>query len=147
MPSMSTPQISATLQMPDESTLEETSEVTDAVSEEIRKIDGVKTVGAMLSSDTLGMIGMSSGQQDVTSTMLYIILDENKADNGKLIDKKLEKLAKKYDCEITTSSGMDMSSMMGGSGVAVNLYSDDLDQLRSTGAAIEKELRGMKQLE
>ena len=147
MPSMSTPQISATLQMPDESTLEETSRVTDAVSEEIRKIDGVKTVGAMLSSDTLGMIGMSSGQQDVTSTMLYIILDENKADNGKLIDKKLEKLAKKYDCEITTSSGMDMSSMMGGSGVAVNLYSDDLDQLRSTGAAIEKELRGMKQLE
>lgn len=147
MPYMSTPQISATLQMPDESTLEETSRVTDAVSEEIRKIDGVKTVGAMLSSDTLGMIGMSSGQQDVTSTMLYIILDENKADNGKLINKKLEKLAKKYNCEIVTSSGMDMSSMMGGSGVAVNLYSDDLDQLRSTGAAIEKELRGMKQLE
>ena len=147
MPSMSTPQISAVIQMPDESTLEETSEATDAVSEEIRKIDGVRTVGAMLSSDTLGMFGMSAGQQDVTSTMLYIILDEDKADNGKLIDKKLEKLAKKYDCEITTSSGMDMSSMMGGSGVAVNLYSDDLDQLRSTGAAIEKELRGMKQLE
>ena len=147
MPSMSTPQISAVIQMPDESTLEETSEATDAVSEEIRKIDGVRTVGAMLSSDTLGMFGMSAGQQDVTSTMLYIILDEDKADNGKLINKKLEKLAKKYDCEITTSSGMDMSSMMGGSGVAVNLYSDDLDQLRSTGAAIEKELRGMKQLE
>ncbi len=78
MPSMSTPQISATLQMPDESTLEETSEVTDAVSEEIRKIDGVRTVGAMLSSDTLGMFGMSAGQQDVTSTMLYIILDETR---------------------------------------------------------------------
>ena len=147
MPSMSTPQISAVIQMPDESTLEETSEVTDAVSEEIRKIDGVRTVGAMLSSDTLGMFGMSAGQQDVTSTMLYIILDEDKVDNGKLIDKKLEKLAKKYGCEITTSSGMDMSSMMGGSGIAVNLYSDDLDLLRSTGAAIEKELRGMKQLE
>ena len=147
MPSMSTPQISAVIQMPDESTLEETSEVTDAVSEEIRKIDGVRTVGAMLSSDTLGMFGMSAGQQDVTSTMLYIILDEDKVDNGKLIDKKLEKLAKKYGCEITTSSGMDMSSMMGGGGIAVNLYSDDLDLLRSTGAAIEKELRGMKQLE
>ena len=147
MPSMSTPQISAVIQMPDESTLEETSEVTDAVSEEIRKIDGVRTVGAMLSSDTLGMFGMSAGQQDVTSTMLYIILDEDKVDNGKLIDKKLEKLAKKYGCEITTSSGMDMSSMTGGGGIAVNLYSDDLDLLRSTGAAIEKELRGMKQLE
>lgn len=146
MPSMSTPQISATLQMPDESTLAETSEVTDAVSDEIRKIDGVQTVGAMLSSDTLGMFGMS-GQQDVTSTMLYIILDEKKADNGKLIDRKLEKLAEKYDCEIVTSAGMDMSSMMGGSGIAIELYSDDLDLLRSTGAAVEKELRGMKQLE
>lgn len=146
MPSMSTPQISATLQMPDESTLAETSEITDAVSDEIRKIDGVQTVGAMLSSDTLGMFGMS-GQQDVTSTMLYIILDEKKADNGKLIDRKLEKLAEKYDCEIVTSAGMDMSSMMGGSGIAIELYSDDLDLLRSTGAAVEKELRGMKQLE
>ena len=58
----------------------------------------------MLSSDTLGMIGMSSGQQDVTSTMLYIILDESKADNGKLIDKKLEKLALYLECEYRTAS-------------------------------------------
>ena len=55
MPSMSTSQISATIQMPEESSLEETSETTDAISEEIKKVDGVKTVGAMLSSDAMGM--------------------------------------------------------------------------------------------
>lgn len=144
MPSMSTPQISATIQMPEDSTLEETSEVTDAISDKVAEMDGVDTVGAMLSSNMMSMLGMSSeGGQDVTSTMLYIVLDEKKADNGKLISEELEKLGEKYNCEIVTSANMDMSSMLGGSGVTIDLYGDDLDSLRKTGAAIEKELRDM----
>ena len=147
MPSMSTPQISATIQMPKESSLKETSDTTDKIVKEIRKVDGVETTGAMLSSDTAGMMGMSGMSQDVTSTMVYIILDEDKADNGKIIAKKLDKLAKKYNCEIVTSADMDMSSMMGGSGVQIKLYSEDLKQLRTAGVAVERKLKGMKSLE
>lgn len=147
MPSMSTPQISATIQMPKESTLKETSDTTDKIVKEIRKVDGVETTGAMPSSDTAGMMGMSGMSQDVTSTMVYIILDEDKADNGKIIAKKLDKLAKKYNCEIVTSADMDMSSMMGGSGVQIKLYSEDLKQLRTAGVAVERKLKGMKSLE
>ena len=147
MPSMSTPQISATIQMPKESTLKETSDTTDKIVKEIRKVDGVETTGAMLSSDTAGMMGMSGMSQDVTSTMVYIILDKDKADNGKIIAKKLDKLAKKYNCEIVTSADMDMSSMMGGSGVQIKLYSEDLKQLRTAGVAVERKLKGMKSLE
>ena len=147
MPSMSTPQISATIQMPEESTLEETSAATDAICDDVKKVDGVETVGAMLASDTLGMFGMSASEQDVTSTMLYVVLDEDKAENGKQVAKRLEKLAKEYNCEITTSADMDMTSMMGGAGITLNLYSDDLDLLRKTGTNIEKELGKMKQLE
>ena len=146
MPSMSTPQISATIQMPKESTLKETSDTTDKIVKEVRKVDGVETVGAMLSSNTMSMMGMS-GTQDVTSTMVYIILNEDKADNGKIIAKKMDKLAKKYNCEIVTSADMDMSSMMGGSGVDIKLYSEDLTKLRSAGIAIESKLKGMKSLE
>ena len=147
MPSMSTPQISATIQMPKESTLKETSDTTDKIVKEIRKVDGVETTGAMLSSDTAGMMGMSGMSQDVTSTMVYIILDEDKAYNGKIIAKKLDKLAKKYNCEIVTSADMDMSSMMGGSGVQIKLYSEDLKQLRTAGVAVERKLKNMKSLE
>lgn len=146
MPSMSTPQISATIRMPKESTLKETSDTTDKIVKEVRKVDGVETVGAMLSSNTMSMMGMS-GTQDVTSTMVYIILNEDKADNGKIIAKKMDKLAKKYNCEIVTSADMDMSSMMGGSGVDIKLYSEDLTKLRSAGIAIESKLKGMKSLE
>jgi HAE1 family hydrophobic/amphiphilic exporter-1 len=45
MPSMSTPQISATIQMPEDSTLKETADTTDLISSEIQKVDGVNTVG------------------------------------------------------------------------------------------------------
>ena len=147
MPSMSTPQISATVQMPDDSTLEETSDVTDKITDEIRKVDGVETVGAMLSSDTMGMMGVSAAEQDVTSTMIYIILDDDKTENGNIISDKLDKLASEYNCEITTSADMDMSSMMGGTDVNITLYSDDLDQLRKTAESIENELRKMDALE
>lgn len=147
MPSMSTPQISATIQMPEESSLEETSEVTDKVSEEIAGVEGVKTVGAMLSSDMMGMLGMSSTQQDVTSTTLYIVMDDDKVENGSIVADKLEKMADKYNCEITTSADMDMNSMMGSSGITINLYSDDLDLLRKTGEDIESLLRDVDNLE
>ena len=147
MPSMSTPQISATIQMPEDSTLDETIEATDAMAEAASKVDGVETVGAMLSSDMMSMMGMSSGQQDVTSTMLYIVLDESKVENGKVIADKLEKLGKKYDCEVVTSADTDMTEMLTGPGVTINLYGDDLDMLRNTGVAIERELKSMDVLE
>lgn len=147
MPSMSTPQISVMIQMPKESTLKETSKATDEISDEISKIDGVETVGAMLTSDTMGMIGMSSAEQDVTNTAIYVILDEDKLESSKVIVDKLDEMAKKYNCEITTSADMDMSEMMGGIGVTINLYSDDLDLLRKTAGNIEKELSKMEQLE
>lgn len=147
MPSMSTTEISATIQMPDESTLKETSETTDDIIDEIKKIDGVETTGAMLSSDTMGMMGMSSAQQDVTSTMVYIVMADGKSENGKLVADKLESLGKKYGCDITTTASMDMSSMMGGNDISIALYSDDLDLLRTTGSSIEKQLSKMKSLE
>lgn len=143
MPSMTTPQISATIQMPEDSSFEETTKVTDIIAEEAAKVDGVETVGAMMSSNMMGMLGMSGGEEDTTSTMLYIVLDEKKAENGKIIAKKMEKLGKKYNCEIVTSADMDMTSMMGGAGVTINLYGEDLDALRETGASIERELNKM----
>ncbi len=147
MPSMSTPEVTATVQMPEDSTIQETAKATDEMANAVAEIDGVETVGAMLSGDMMGMMGMSSSDQDVTSTMIYVVLDEKKAENGKLVANKLEELSKKYNCEVTTSADMDMSAMMGGAGISLNLYSDDLDLLRKTAANIEKELGGMKELE
>ena len=147
MPAMSTPQISVTIQMPEDSELKETARVNDAIAEEIRKVDGVQTVGAMLSSDTMGILGTSAVEDDYTQTAMYIVLDEDKADQGKLIKKKMDAFAKKYNCEIITSADMDMSSMMGQSDINITLYGDDLDQLRTAALDIEEMMGSMKSLE
>ena len=146
MPKMSTPQISANIQMPEESTIEDTTVACDDISEELRKIDGVDHVGLMLSSNTLGMLGMDSGT-DVTEVSMYIMMDESKLDNVPKVTKCIEKLAEKHKCEIVTSADMDMSTMMGGSDISMTLYNDDLDDLRLSGKAIEEELHQIEGLE
>ncbi|MBQ0079547.1 MAG: efflux RND transporter permease subunit, partial [Eubacterium sp.] len=147
MPSMATPQISANLTMPDESTIEDTTKTCDAVSAELVKIDGVEDVGIMLASNQLSMFGMGGLSDDVTKVSMYIIMDEDKLDNVKKVSKTLEEMSKKYNCEIETSADMDMSTMMGGSDVSMTLYSEDLDDLRIAGVDIEEELSSMKSLE
>ncbi len=147
MPAMSTPQISASITMDDDSKISDTSEACDDISDQIRKIDGVEDVGVMLSSSTLSMLGMDTDTTDVTKATMYIIMDENKLDNVSKVSNKLEKLAKIHNCEIITSADMDLTSMMGESDVSFTVYSDDLDALRSTASKIEGVMKKTKGLE
>lgn len=146
MPAMSTPQITADITMAEDSTLEDTAKANDAMMAEINEIDGVETVGVMLASDTMSMMGMSAGDADVTKTSMYVVLDEKKLEQAEEVSHKFSEMAKKYGCEIVTSADMDMSAMMGGAGVTINLYSDDLDSLRLAASNIEQKLRGMDSL-
>lgn len=146
MPHMSTPQISANIQMPEESTIDDTTVACDTISEELRKIDGVDHVGLMLSSNTLSLLGMDRGT-DVTRISMYIMMDEDKLDNVGKVTKKIDEMAERFGCEIVTSADMDMSQLMGGSDISMTLYNDDLDELRKSAIAVERELRGIKGLE
>jgi len=147
MPAMSTPQISSTITMPEDTTLEETARVNDEIMDEIRKVDGVETVGAMLASDTLGVMGMEASEQDVTQTTMYIVLDDKMSKQGKKIAGMMKSFEKKYDCTIETSADMDMTTMMGGSDISIDLYSDDLDDLRRSASRVEKKMNEMSFLE
>lgn len=148
IPSMSTSQISAEITMPEDSTLEDTMRVNDKISEELRKIDGVESVGVMLSSSMSEMFGMSADSEDAFGeTTMYIVLDDKKADQGKKVAATIERLCEENNCEAVTSEDMDMTDYTGESGVSINLYSDDLDKLRTSGMAIEDRLREMKSLE
>ncbi len=147
MPAMSTTEISAQIQMPEDATLGDTARVNDDIMKEIRRIDGVETVGAMLASDTIGVMGMSSSEQDVTQTSMYIVLEDGRADQAPRVAKRLDMLAKKHDCEIETTADMDMASYTGVSDLSLTLYAEDLDQLRESAQRIENRLRKVKALE
>ena len=148
MPSMSTYQISASVTMPEDSTLEDTMRVNDKMSEEVRKIDGVESVGVMLSSNMSEMFGISSDDEsDYAETSIYVVLDKDKEKQAKKVAKILEKIGEENNCEVITSADMDMTEYMGGSGVSINLYSNDLDDLRISAMNIEDRMREMKSLD
>lgn len=147
MPEMSSNQISSTISMPEGSTLDDTIRVNDKISKEIRKIDGVESVGVMLASNMADTVGISGGESSVKETTMYILLDKDKTYQTVTLKKKFDAFAKKYDCEIITSANMDITTMLGGSGVSLNLYCEDIDTLRETAKKVEDELSNMKQLE
>ena len=117
IPDMSTPQVSATVQMPEEASDDDCVRTYDEISEKVSEIDGVSTVGATLSSNTaslMGLGGTSSG--DMKNATFYVLLDEDKIKNGDNVADVLSKIGEENGAEVSVSSTADMSAMMGGGG-------------------------------
>lgn len=139
MPSIDSAQINLELQMPEDATLEETAAVSDTIIERVNAIEDVKTVGAMLSSGTNSMLGLGGAGEDVTNVSMYILLEDNVSRSVSEISAQIQEVCADLEGEITVSGSSDMSSMMtamSGSGVSINLYGDNLDQLQQTAREI-----------
>lgn len=141
IPDMSTPQVSATVQMPEEASDDDCVRTYDEISEKVSEIDGVSTVGATLSSNTaslMGLGGTSSG--DMKNATFYVLLDEDKIKNGDNVADVLSKIGEENGAEVSVSSTADMSAMMGGGGISIRLEGDDLNDLRSAAIKVQNAL-------
>ena len=153
MPSVDSAQISLELQMPEDSTLEQTAQVSDEIIERISAMDEVENVGAMLSSGTGSMLGMGGSGEDVTSVSMYILLKEDASTPVDELSRQIADACSNLGGEVTVSGSFDLGSMMttlGGSGVSINLYGDDLDLLQSTAeeiAGILKQVDGVAEVD
>lgn len=144
IPDMATPQLSGSLTMNDEdATLEETQKMADKVLKTISEVEGVETVGGMLAS-TSAMGGLM-GDTDTTSLSLYVIVDEEAELSGGEIARNVEEACKDYDCTVeilSSSSVTEYTTALGGSGVTLNVYSTDTEDLekavKKIGKALEK---------
>jgi len=125
MPTIDMPNISVTVSMPDECTMEDAMTYSDEVLSRIGTLDGIETTGAMMSSS--GLLSMGSGSNDVT---VYITLSDEKA-SGLEMGKQIEALCQDMPCTVKASSSMIDMSMLTGSGVSLNIYSDNMETLTS----------------
>ena len=136
MPDMDMPSVNVTLTMPEDADMAEATALADQVLDRIGKIDGIETVGAMMGGSS-SMLSMGSGEShDVT---VYITLSDDAA-SGAAVGRQIEEACADLPCEVTTSSAMMDMSMLTGSGVSVNVYSDDMDTLQSAAAQVGKAL-------
>ena len=125
IPDMGSEQMSATLRMDVEQTQEEDYALADKVSEAMKKIRGVDTVGVMKGSMIAGLGGANSDK----NYSFMLLIEKKYANENKRIASEIEDIFKENQCEDYTvsTSNMDMSSMMG-SGLEVNVYGKDQEQ-------------------
>lgn len=141
IPEMSSNQMSATMTMPEGSDDVETEALTEKAMKIMQDVSGVDTVGAMNGSS--GIMSMSSSNEN--SVTFYLILEDG-ADNSAIAD-EITKQTEKLNCEMTVSeSTMDMSSISG-SGVQIDVYGDDLDQLQEVSKDLAGKLEKIEGLE
>ncbi len=128
MPEIDMPNITVNITMPEDATMEEAVGYADTVLERIGKLDGIATVGAMMSSgDATSLLGGGGGSYDVTA---YITLSDESA-SGAEMGKKIEEACADLPCKVSGSSAMMDMSMLTGSGISVRIYAEDMEKLQA----------------
>ncbi|XCP84168.1 efflux RND transporter permease subunit [Roseburia hominis] len=135
IPSMSSDSINVSVQMNEELDQESIYKKADELLEAMTELEGVETVGVMSGGSTVSMASMTGGSassgEKQTQFTFYALLDEEHANDGDAISKKITKLGEGKDEEYeleAAASGMDMSAL-GGSGMQIDIQGEDLDTL------------------
>lgn len=141
MPDMDTSKVTVSVTMPEDADMAEASALADEVLNRIDTLDGIDTVGAMMSSGSLlgGMSG-GSGANDVT---IYVTLSDEDA-SGTAVGRQIVSLCADLPCEVTASSAMMDMSMLTGSGISLEIYAEDMDTLQTAAQRAAKVLRNVE---
>ena len=135
MPEMDSPQVSVSIEMPEDATQNDSREMCDTVIERILTVKGVDTVGAM---EGQSMMSMGS------SLSVYVLLGDDRSATSQEIAKQIEAVCAGLDCTVTANgSTMDMS-MMTGSGIQLSVTGDDMDTLRAAATGLAETLSTVK---
>lgn len=130
MPDMDSTQVSVTLTMPDGAILKDTIEASNEVMEKIQnEVDEVENIGAMLSGGIASMMGMSSSSSEDAISM-YLILKEDKKRTSQEVALQINEMFENCDYKVVASgSSMDLS-VLGGSGITINIEGSELETLQ-----------------
>ena len=148
IPDMSSNQLTVTVDVADDMAKEDAFATADAVMDAVMNIDGVETVGAMSGSSNsmVAMTGSSAATDNTTFT--YYVLLADKAPKAKVIEQQIYDNTADLDCTVDVNSNgmMDMSALSG-SGIEVDLYGHDLDDLAAAGKQVVELMNGIEGIE
>lgn len=142
MPDTSSTQLRVTMEVPDGTSFEETVALTNEVADRLSAIEEIESVGAILSQEN----AMSFFASNDAAVSMYVLLDENAQRSSADISAEILSLTADMDCVIKADDSSTMSGyseMLGGSGITVNVYGNDLDELQQAATAIAAEFEAM----
>jgi len=124
MPTMDMSTVTVNITMPEDATMEDSVALADEVIARIEDLDGVQTTGAMMGGGLMGGLGGSS-----SGVTVYVILEDENA-SGTAMGKRIETVCAGMDCTVSASSAMMDISMLSGSGISMEIYSNDMQALQ-----------------
>ena len=143
MPNIDMNTVNLTVSMPEGCTREQAVSLADEVLRRAAQVENVETVGAMMSSsgssgamDMTSIMSSGGGAYDVTA---YITLTEGAS--GAKAGQQIEAACAGMDCTVTASGAMDSyMTYLTGSGVALNVYGSDMEQMQSAAKTLAAKL-------
>ncbi|WP_350344061.1 efflux RND transporter permease subunit [Proteinivorax tanatarense] len=138
MPATDAGQLNVRMELQEDISFEEATEKSDEIMDLIYNIEGVKTVGAFLGGDMMGMGGSSE------SISMYVLLDEGDRRPTNEVTQEIRDITDHFDSEITVNDdNMDMAAM-GGAGVSLSIVGRDLDILEQTAKEVAEIIEGVE---
>ncbi len=133
IPDMYAEPLAITVEVNEEKTRAEAYEIADNILESVVAIDGVENASAMTSGSMLSMFSSpsSGGSGSYHDYLCYVLLEgDNPSEKEiKRIVNDIEEVTADMDCEISISANeMDMS-MLTGSGLNIQVYGQNLDEV------------------
>lgn len=148
MSDMDSTQMTVSVRLAEDATLEETAALTDIVVERIRELEDITDVGAMASTSSMALL-TGGGNSSTHSTDIYVVAREDKKLSNEEIARMILEKTADLDAEISVdTSSMDMSAL-GGSGISIQVRGRELDTLRRIAgevAAIVESVEGTDQV-
>ena len=121
--------VNVTLTMPEDADRDQAVAIADQALERIGQLDNAEYVGAMMGSSSVSQLASGGTGASAYNVSVYVGLPEG--DSGAEAGKKIQELCQGLDCEVSYDSAMMDMSLLTGSGVTVNLYSQDMELLQS----------------
>ena len=133
MPEMGSPQMTISVELPKDTPLKDTSQVTDEIVELLQQMDEIEDVGAMASTSSIGML-MGGSDSATNATEIYLTLaDDCRKDNQQIADEITEvtqSICQKSGAELSIETSMMDMSALGGSGITIQVRGRDIDTLQ-----------------
>ena len=141
-------QISVNVNVPEDFTFEDSCRLADEMLAAIETVPDLTDVGGMIGGGLTDVIGLTSGGNSAIT--IYALVDEDSGrssiDATKDIKAVLEPFKDRVDFDVAGVSTMTMSASLQSGGFTMNIYSNDLDDLRAAARAVAERLKTVEGL-
>ncbi len=151
LPDMESTQISLTVTMPEEASFADTAAMGDEVMARVMAVEDVDTVAGMMSDSGSGSgsgsgISLSMTGAAENSITGYVTMREDSRRRSDAVVTDIEAACADLPCTVTADNGSMMSSfsaVLGGTGITVNVYARELEELQSAAQSVADVLAAM----